>query len=505
MALDTIAEDGIIVKTRDEMRALYLRSLKIRNPLASIAQDTQPWIDASVVADVLSPMSLNARTIGRSIPLSEVSGDRLDQRLAEYGLPPRFPETGSQGAVTIDASATGATIPVDTELTDADNGLRFKCSATNLYHDRDSVPVSAIDTDTQTNLEPGTVLVWGQSIAGLFSTCTVTEQTDGSGFSGGRGIESDDEVRARISDELADPAAAGNDSEYQKLVENSLGHGVAVQKCFTYASINGPGTMGVAFTMKPATVGGSRRPNSTQISTVMAYVTGQLPGDDSYLPITLLQQLVDVSFDVNWASGTDGWADAAPWPIRYAVGSGAIVVSSATSAVAFTLSADNGIYAGVTPPATGMNVAFLDKSAAGGVFRQKRILAVTGTGPWAVTIDTSNGSSDTIYTPAVGQRACPWSNSLQTIVQPVLDYYGTLGPGEQLSTFFDPGVRQKRNPVPPKKWPSSISNRITTELFELQPVNDVDVIDGLGTTSTIGTPGATAYLIELGFISAFPL
>src|SRR6478752_6518881 len=98
MALDVLPDNGIIVKSRDEFRSLWLKCLKIRNPDASTAQDTQPWIDASVLADVLSPMSLNARTIGRSIPLSEVSGDKLDQRLREYGLPERFPETGSQGS-----------------------------------------------------------------------------------------------------------------------------------------------------------------------------------------------------------------------------------------------------------------------------------------------------------------------------------------------------------------------------------------------------------------------
>lgn len=506
MALDTIAEDGIVVKTRDEMRDLYLRSIKIRNPLASVAQDTQPWIDASVIADVLSPMSFNARTIGRSIPLSEVSEDRLDQRLAEYGLPPRFPVTGSQGAVVVSTSSTGATIPVGTEATDADSGLRFKCAATNLYHDGDDVPMSAIDTDTQTNLAPGKVLVWSQSIAGLFATCVVAQQTDGSGFSGGRGVESDDEVRARISAELANPAAAGNVSDYIKSVENSLGHGVSVQKCFAYAAVNGPGTIGIAFTMKPATVGGSRVPNPTQIGLVQAYTIGQMPGDDSYLPITLISQSTNVSFDVSWAPGTDGWADAAPWPAYSALTAGAVIVSGATNAVSFTLATDNSVYSGVIPPTTGMNIAFFDKSETGN-FRQKRILSVSGSGPWAITVDTTNGASDTTYTPVVGQRVCPWSNSLSTLIPGVVDYFGTLGPGEQFASvnLFDPGIRQRRQPFPPKYWPSTISNRITNELFDLQSVNDVELKDGLGAAPIIGVPGVNAYLIELGFISAFPL
>src|SRR6476659_199505 len=101
---------------------------------------------------------------------------------------------------------------------------------------------------------------------------------------------------------------------------------------------------------------------------VQDYVTGQMPGDDSYLPITLLQQLVDVAFDVSWAQGADGWADAVPWPSRYPIGSGAVTVGTVTSAVAFTLVRDNGNYA--TPaPVAGMNIAFFDGTTGGGVFR----------------------------------------------------------------------------------------------------------------------------------------
>src|ERR1041385_7936056 len=117
MALDVLP-DEIITKDRDECRDLWLRSYKLRDPGASVAQDTQPWIDATAFGDQGQILSANARIIGRSIPLSEVTGSRLDQRLAEVGLPPRFAETGSQGTVQISASTTGATIPANAELTD---------------------------------------------------------------------------------------------------------------------------------------------------------------------------------------------------------------------------------------------------------------------------------------------------------------------------------------------------------------------------------------------------
>jgi hypothetical protein len=449
-------------------------------------------------------MSMNARTIGRSIPLSEVSGDRLDQRLAEHGLPERFPETGSQGSVTIIASSTGAYITSGIEGTDTDNGLRFKCVTSGLYQDGDTVPIAAVDTGTQTNLKAGSKIIWSQGVPGLFATCIVTEQTDGSGLKGGRGIESDDEVRNRISDALANPASAGNDAAYQKLIENSRGHGVSVQKGFTYPGINGAGTTGGAFTMKPATVGGSRIANATQMSLVEAYVVGQMPADDTYLRITLVSQPVDVSFDISWAPGAAGWADVVPWPTRYDIGDGAIVVQSASSSGSFVLATDNAVYSGVTAPVAGQNIAFYDSSD-NGAFRQKRLLSVTGTGPWTCVTDTTNGASDTTYTPYAGQRACPWSDSLDQIISPIVGYFNKMGPGEQRSSFFDPGLRQRRNPAAPKRWPNSISSRIETDILALPSINDAQITDGLGTTTTVGVAGALSYMIELRSISAFPL
>jgi baseplate J-like protein len=506
MPLDTLPDDGIIVKNRDAMRDLWLRCVKIRNPEASIAQDTQPWIDASVMADVLVPMGMNARTIGRSIPLSEVSGNRLDQRLVECGLPERFPETGSQGAVTINASSTGAYITAGTECTDTDNGLRFKCTTSGLYQNGANVPIAAIDTGTQTNIDPGKIMIWSQGVPGLFASATVAEQTDGTGLTGGRAAESDDEVRGRISDSLANPASAGNDATYQRLIENSRAHGVSVQKAFTYPAINGAGTIGCGFTMKPATPGGSRRPNPTQMAIVQAYVIGQMPADDTYLPITFSPQSVDVSFDVSWESGAASWIDAVPWPPRYDVGNGAIVVSSASSSSTFVLATDNGVYTGVPSPVAGQSIGFYDGTNETGSFKQKKLLSVTpGAGPWTCVADTSNGASDTTYTPAVGQRACPWSDSLNELVPSIVAYFDKLGPGEQRAVFFDPGLRQKRNPAAPKRWPYGITSRIETDLLALPAVNDIRLIDGLGASTIAGIPGVLSYIIELGYIAAFPL
>jgi uncharacterized phage protein gp47/JayE len=501
-----IADNQIVVRNRKDWRTAYLRSYSLRDPEADTREDTQPWIDASSLADQLAIMSENARQIGRKIPLSELSDEQLDQRLDELGLPARFPDLGSSGFVIASTSTGGTHIFSGDELTDPDSGLRFQCITTGDYINGQFVPVAAIDTGPSTNLDAGVLLVWSAPRPGCFPTAEIAEQTDDDGLSGGRLAESSDEVRQRISDTLADPAASGNDAGYRRFAENSRGHGVPVQRAFTYPCILGPGTTALVFTMKPQRPGASRSPNATQIAQVRDYVIGQMPGDDGYLDVVLIEEPTDIVLDVSWGEGAAGWTDAVQWPERRAAGAGAVVVSSVTDETHFILATDNAVYTGVADPAVGQTIGFYNADL--GTFSRKKILSVVGTGPWTIVADTANSASDTSYVPVVAQRACPWSDSLDSLVAPVVKHFDTLGPGEQRATFFDPGVREKRSPHSPRSWPSSITNRLAGELLdpELAPtIGDCVVREGLGETASIGTPGATAYQLVLGELVAFAL
>jgi uncharacterized phage protein gp47/JayE len=505
MPLDPLPSE-IIAPTRDEWVTRRQRSYRLRQPNDDQRPGTQPYIDAVCLADQLAVISASSRQVGHSIPLAEVNGLRLDQRLDERGLPPRFPEVGASGYVTIGASVGGTTIFSGDELTETNTGTRIQCIATGLYLDGAAVPVACITTGPGTNLAAGTVLAWSGSRPGRETRCTITEQTDGTGFLGGRLAETDDEVRLRISNDMANPASAGNDAAYQREIENSRGHNVPVQKAFTFPADLGPGTIGAAFTLQATAPGASRIPSALQIAQVRDYVVGKFPADDQYIELILVSQPVTVLLDVQWATGAAAWADAAPWPARYATGAGGIVVASATSPVSFTLRTDNDDYTGVTSPVAGQTIALLDLSA--GKFSRKRLLSVTGTGPWDCTVDVTNAASDTSYLPLVGQRVSPWSDSLDSIVGVVRDYFNSTGPGEQYGVFFDPGQCQKRNPPSPRYWPYVTSNRLAADLLDrnkVPAIQDSVIREGLGVTATVGTPGATCFLLELGELAAFKL
>lgn len=504
MALD-VFPNNLAVPTRDDSRAHYLRSYQLRNPNALVTENTFPWIDASCEADQLQPVYRDAVLISKGILLTGATGTQVDQRLADLGLQ-RLPAIGASGYVTISASGGGTTIFQGDEIKDRQSGLRFQCNngaiGGILYHDGDEVPLIGVDTGPQTDIPGGRLLTWTSPRPGCGSDATVVTQSDGvSGLTGGRPIEDDNTAITRALAIRANPPASGNDAEYQATILATPG--VAVQQPFTYPCIVGTGSMGFVFTLRPAGPGQTRIPSGAQVSAVLAFVTGQMPADDSIFACSLTAVPTDTVLRVTWAPGSPTWVDTATWPQFFPIATQGIKVTVVVDSTHFTLATANATYGGVSQPTVGQTIGVYDRT--GQIFRRKKILSFTGTGPWVITCDTSNAASDTSYTPIVGQRACPWSDSLSNIPAAVIAHFDSLGPGEQVGVFFDPGQRQKRSPPAPTFFPSQLSNRLTTPVLALASIQDAVVAEpsipaGPGT----GSPGVNSNLLTLGFLGVFP-
>jgi hypothetical protein len=208
---------------------------------------------------------------------------------------------------------------------------------------------------------------------------------------------------------------------------------------------------------------------------------------------------------VTWDADAAGWADVVPWPPYYTPGIGslrAIIVNSAASPTSFVLKTENSVYTGVAQPTVGQTIAFYD--SANGQYVRKRIGAIAGTGPWTITVDTSNGASDTSYKPIGGQRAMPWSESLPDTLPPLFEYFDGLGPGEQQSFFYDEGRRQKRQPPAPKEWPHTLTRKGLEAVIAIDAIEDGSVVEGDGVAPTVGTPGIVSKMLKLRYVSVFP-
>lgn len=486
---------------RDALRDQYRRDVAFYSDGAQdTAEGTQPFLDGSVLADQLVPAYVQIKTSGDNLVLTSATGAAVETWATSKGLEGRKAATGASGYVTISASVGGTTILEGDEIKDA-TGLRFQCMTTATYLDGEVVPIEGVDTGTVTNLDVGTVLTWTAPRPGCGSTATVWEDADGQGLSGGRAEESDAEVIARVIEAGRNPPASGNDAHYQALIKSTPG--LPIQQGFTYPAILGPGTTGLTATLLPAVPGGDRIPSAAQLSQVEAWLQEQVPHDDQFFVCTLTSNPVDVVVTVEWQTGADGWTDAVPWPPYYA-GNDAITVTAVTSATSFTLGRVSASYGSAAQPLAGQTVAFFD--ATNRTFVRKRIASFTGTGPWVITVDPTNNVSDLTFSPATTDRAMPYSPSLELVLPPILAYFDTLGPGEQVSVFFDAGVRQRRTPLPPKSWPSSVGARLVNGVQDLDSVADAELQEPTTPlTCPVGSAGVESYINQLAALSVFPL
>lgn len=492
--------NGFYVPQRDEIRDQYQKDVKLRIPGAPIGEGSQAHAEGSVIADTLIPIYADGLSVARDANLDDKTLEGLKAEARGMGLPELLPASGGTGFVQIAASAGGVGIDEGRELYDEATSLRFECAVTQTYFDKGSVPIRGIDVGPTTNLGAGTVLRWRNPPAGLGAKATVLPDADGEGLTGGRNEETPDELRDRIRAERASPAAGGNDANVRRLVkEAGKKLGIPIQECFVYPCIRGPGTTGFAFTLRPAKPGGSRTPNAVQIAAVLAYVVGALPGDDGILACTILEEAVTCSLEVEWDPEADGWADLDPWPSA----AGDWYVSLATSATSFKVKAAG---AGTRSPQVGQSLAFYNTST--GKFVRKRIGAVSGPvgGEYTITVDASNGASDTVYAPALNERFCPWSDSLDMLVTPMATEFDKLGPGEQVEEFFDEGYRQRRFPRnAPGTWPSVMRHKMLDAIDDFPQIADVQwVSPSIPHATPVGTPGVSSNLLTFARLLVFP-
>jgi uncharacterized phage protein gp47/JayE len=497
MAGETLTGD-FYTPSRSEIVEQYQRDFKFRQPDAPVGEGSNAYIRANVIADALMPVYANATAIANDVDLENKSTEGLDAELARLGLPARFAAIGGSGYVTITASAGGGTIFEGDEIKDPQTGFRFQCVATKKYVDGEEVPVEGIDTGTDTNLPAGTVLRWASPRPGIGSKATVYAQPTGAGLEGGRGAETNPEVITRIKAAKATPPAAGNDAEIQKFVTETPG--VPVQAVFTYPAAYGPGTTCYAFTLAPATVGASRSPNAVQIAATRAYTLGKLPKDDGIIDCLITEVDVDMMLRVRWSPGTKGWTDALQWPPYIGTGINTMTVSAVTDALNFEVYTT----VGPTAPIAGANFAFFDQVS--GTFKRKRVLSSSVVDPFtlAIVCDPSNGASDLDFVPVVGDVPCPWSDALDSLVEPVKEGFDGLGPGEMFDPFFDEGLRQKRSPAPPA-WPNELGSKSFRNLDEVTSASSIQIVEpAIPYETPVGTPGVSVNLLVLGRLSVFP-
>lgn len=520
MPLDNLA-GKLVVPTRQQLHDKFLTWILVRNPAEDTRPGGQPDLDANVWADVGTMILSQAITIAGGVSRSTSSGSQVDTWLSLFGTQ-RLGAVGAGGSVAVSASSAGAQILAGDVLTYLQTGFKYEVTVGGTYANGQPVPISGIDTGPQTDLPAGSVLTFLTSRPGVTSlNATVLPQADGSGLSGGAGPEDDPDAIARMQYLASNPPASGNDAEYQSAI--TAIPSVAIQQGFTVTSPQGMGSIGVMFTLRPGSPGANRIPSAGQIATVASLIAGQFPGDDGIYMCPIVAYPINVVLKLTWGRNVPGWTDSRLFP-NYNPSPNLVVASPIASGALTPLlfRVSSAVMADV--PQVGQNIGFLDLPNL--TFRRKKILTVTTIDAthYDLSVDTTTGLSDTTYTPLTGQPCCPWSDSLQSLITPVVTYFDALGPGEQFSSFFDPGLRQRRSPPSPQFWPNQITNRLlggaivpqaaqgpqqnqppVSTLFTLPTLNDVQLTEPVVPFSApVGSPGVYSNMLTLASIVAFP-
>lgn len=479
-----------VVKTRDQVRDEWLRDFKFRQTDADISPDSMVWLDASAAADAAMPLYYDVRLIANAIDINNAVGSQLDA-IGEPIVGPRNPPTASQGYVFVVASVGGGQILAGALLRHRTRRTEYQALVTGVYTNGSRLSVQSLATGLDSDLEEGDVLEFENPPVGIGALATVDED----GITGGGPEEDDPTYRDRIKAARRDPPAAANWAHYVSEVERVPG--ISVEKAFAYPGIRGPGTVAIVFTMRPSSLGASRVPNGAQVAAVEAAVMANMPFDDGAEFGTLIEHDVAVALEVTWTSGSAGWVDTVPWP---PAASPAVAIEGVASATQFEV---NGSTAAA--PVVGQTIALYD--AVNRRFVAKRITDVVDNSGGFYDLETDAGSatSDTTFTPVVGQLVSPWSASLPDIVEPVLTYMGRQGPGEQIASLPDPNGRKQRFPQSPAYWPSVITSRLTDGVDDLPSVLSVSLVSpSTPYATTTGSLGVASYLHVLSDLAVYP-
>jgi hypothetical protein len=502
----------LVDKDRKRIADDYVMWIRLRNPDAKTGPGEGAWVDGHCIADQIVMLNANARILSGRATLAGKTGPQLDEFGATINVP-RGAKAGASGFVIIQAGVSGTTIISGDELYCSTNGLSYYAKRTKALDDGDQIDVQCVESGPNTNLDAGETLTWSAPRPGCYATSTVFEKPDGTGLSGGRDVEADDDYRRRLALAISNPAAAGNDAEVQRLAEDIDGsyvlarygselggHGVPVEKAYTYPALLGPGTIGLAFTLKPESATGSRVATAEQMTSVYQHVTQWLPSDDGVIPLSVIEEGFDIVVRVKWASS--GWEDTVAWPPYMAEGSHYCVMAS-TNATAFSVGCADAVYTSRAAPQIGDAFAVFDPDY--GVFRRKAVATVTGTGPWAIVCDTAAEASDVTFKPSVGARVSPWSDSLDSIASCLTAAVAGFGPGEATSLDPGDGRRMLRSPgISPTSYPIGMTSRALADIADLTAVSRFSVIVGEDTEASDGD-ASTVNLLELADIGVLPL
>jgi uncharacterized phage protein gp47/JayE len=219
--------------------------------------------------------------LSKQLFVATATGIYLERHASLKGLSRKLPAVSTgNGAL---AGPNGTILPAGTLVQRSDNQQFITTAAVTILATSIAVPLAATLGGTAGNTAAGSTLTLLNPIAG------VTLVIDANGLTGGTDVETDDELRARLTGVWQNPPQGGAQSDYEGWALAVPG----VTRAWVFKYWQGPGTVGVAFVMDDQT--GSIIPGAGTVAAVQTALDSHSPVIGTNYAITLQPVVIDVS------------------------------------------------------------------------------------------------------------------------------------------------------------------------------------------------------------------
>jgi uncharacterized phage protein gp47/JayE len=374
----------------------------------NVLPGSEHYLQATAIANQVAIAIANNKISNDNRNFLTATGTALEDICRAYGITKRA-ASPSTGFILLDIAGS-CSIPLLYQWTGPNGKKYIPVAAGAALVDEEPFEMRSVESGALTELAAGTVGTWDSAaIAALRPTATV----DAGGISGGTDGDTDEILRRRLIERLAEQAIGGNASSVRGWAEEPT---AAVEAAYVYDAPQGPGSYGFAVTE----AGGDRAPSDQVVQLAAANVFAKMPGGVITLNATsVYPEGVDIIFNTilplppsSGGSG-GGWRDATPWPVE---------VTRITTIAGAVFTVDS-----TTTPVTGNHIGVWDPI--GQVMYELEIVsAITGgAGAWIFTVSGSTSfitANDEFYVSAGAEN-------LVTYAVTALAEIEKLGPGEK--------------------------------------------------------------------------
>lgn len=451
----------------EELKRQYIRDVRLAAVDAGVVSDlsigpgSDVDLDATASANLAFGAVRNVALAAQDASILDATGDALDRKRQEEGLPV-VAASGGSGKVRIEVSGS-TTVPNGLQGI-YPNGVRGVVVGTYINpSDNSEVNFEASETGEKTNLASGETIRWINPPVNLGSEATVS---DAEPITGGTDDETDERKRERILNKRRNLPAGGNWAYQRQLILDNLG---GIQDSYQYPALGGPASAKIVPVkdFDDSIRDWSRAPSSTQLQRVRQLLWANNSLNDNIVVNAPTDQEANftllVSIPDSALSGGNGlgWIDQNPWPDLVGADSNVVTVTS-YSGLVLTVGANT-----TTSPTAGQTTiawyAGADKK-----FYTALVTAVSGSsGAWVLTLDRPLLDQDG-NPPQSGDYICPAARNLDGYAKEWLNIFRALGPGEN-TTDVGRLPRAKRHPFVTDEDPSDISNVTVTRLTNAYP------------------------------------